>query len=82
MAKIGKQLTLHTATTLSTLVEPNEGFYVDASGTVAIQARADSAVSAAFPVVAGVFYPIDVKYMNCTSFSTTAQLWIVRGQEH
>lgn len=82
MAKIGKVIELHTATTLSTEIARNDGFWVDATGTIAVQARGDSAISAAFPVVAGVYYPIDVRYLNAASFSTTAQVWIVRAQEH
>ena len=82
MAKIGKTVTLHTATTLSTEIPNNEGFYVDATGTIAVQFRTDAAINAAFPVVAGVFYPLDVKYLNASSFSTTAQVWIVKAQEH
>lgn len=82
MAKIGKTLTLHTATTLSTEIAHNDGFYVDASGSIAVQLWGDSTISAAFPVVAGVHYALDVKYLNASSFSTTAQVWIVRGQEH
>ena len=82
MAKIGKTMTLHTATTLGTVIPNNEGFFVDASGTIAVQLRNDEAAHAAFPVVAGAFYPLDVKGLNAASFSTTAQVWIVKAQEH
>lgn len=81
MAKIGKSVILHTATTLSTVLANNEGFMVNADGTAVIQARVDAA-TVSLPVKAGIVYPIDCIGIDVPASSTLTSIWIVRAQEH
>lgn len=81
MAIIGKTVTLHTATTLSTELANNEGFLVDADGTAIVIPRAQAS-SVSLIVKAGILYPIDCKGIDVPNSSTLTQIWIVRGQKH
>ncbi len=60
----------------STVIEPNYGFVPDITGNFEGQLRGDSGDSTFF-VVAGVYYPEDIKLAKSTSSANTTQLRVI-----
>ncbi len=75
MALIGSSTAEHTLHD-STVIAKNFGFVPNISGNFEGQLREDSADSTFF-VVAGVYYPEDIKLAKTTSSSGTTQLRII-----
>jgi hypothetical protein len=57
---------------------PSVGFFVDATGTLSLKPRHNSALITML-VVAGTFYPIDVVQVDITGSTTTAAVYLLQS---
>ena len=78
MALIGTKKTL-TALHDSTPIPQNDGFYVDADGSMEVMFRNDT-VADTFPVLKGVVYGFDIKIAKATGAVGVTELWVVRAE--
>jgi len=76
---IGNASAEHTLHDSTEVAAPVVGFIPDVDGTFEGRLRGDSA-DRTFKVLAGVFYPLDIKLAKSTGATGVTQLLIVRWQ--
>lgn len=90
MGKFGNNCLTYTASlATSTVIAQNDGFLVNADGTLKCTFRGDFAADAndtdnevSLPVLKGIHYSYDIGKFNIGGSTNVTQVWVVFGLNH